>query len=57
MTFDEKECSVDKPGYIGKLRANFFGTQYNLYDKGLNPEKTKDKFAMRKQYALIIFVI
>ena len=28
--------------FLGKVRSNFMGTEFILYDSGLNPEKTKD---------------
>lgn len=28
--------------FIGKVRSNFMGTEFVLYDHGENPEKTKD---------------
>lgn len=26
-------------GYIGKLRSNFLGTEFNIFDWGENPKK------------------
>ena len=43
FSFDLKKCSVDKPGYIGKLRSNFLGTQYDLYDTGKNQQSEDRK--------------
>merc|ERR1711988_1897426 len=28
--------------YIGKLRANFVGTEFSIYDNGSNPEDVED---------------
>ena len=33
--------------FIGKVRSNFMGTEFILYDSGLNPEKTKDQSKLR----------
>jgi len=30
------------PGYLGKLRGNFLGTEFTIYDAGYNPEKHPD---------------
>lgn len=27
--------------FIGKVRSNFLGTEFNIYDNGLNPRKIK----------------
>jgi hypothetical protein len=42
--------------YIGKLRANFFGTEYNIFDTGKNPKDTKKREEHRLNYGAIIYV-
>lgn len=37
--------------YLGKLRSNFFGTDFTLYDTGYNPKDTEDKKLWRLQLA------
>ncbi|CAD8160111.1 unnamed protein product [Paramecium pentaurelia] len=39
--------------FIGKVRSNFMGTEFILYDAGLNPEKTKDQSKIRQQLGII----
>jgi hypothetical protein len=29
-------------GYLGKLRSNFLGTEFYLYDDGENPQKASN---------------
>jgi len=39
MTMNETELKVKSPGYLGKLRSNFVGTEFTIYDTGSNPTK------------------
>jgi hypothetical protein len=44
-------------GYIGKLKANFFGTEFNVYDNGKNPKKTKNPSECRMNIGVVVYVI
>ena len=35
-------------GYLGKLRSNFLGTEFYIYDTGKNPGKAKNFEEVRK---------
>lgn len=37
-----REDMQKEANYIGKVRSNFMGTEFTLYDSGKNPKKTKD---------------
>ncbi|CAD8058431.1 unnamed protein product [Paramecium primaurelia] len=39
--------------FLGKVRSNFMGTEFILYDSGLNPEKTKDPQKFRQQLGVV----
>ena len=39
MSMSEKELKTKSPAYLGKVRSNFMGTEFTVYDKGLNPKK------------------
>ncbi|CAK81757.1 unnamed protein product (macronuclear) [Paramecium tetraurelia] len=39
--------------FIGKVRSNFMGTEFVLYDAGLNPDKTKDQSKLRQQLGIV----
>lgn len=39
--------------YLGKLRSNFFGTEFILYDTGLNPKDSDDSKNWRCHFAAI----
>lgn len=38
-----REDMRKKENYLGKVRSNFMGTEFTLYDAGMNPKKTKDQ--------------
>ena len=40
---------------LGKVRANFLGTEFYIFDDGLNPNKAKIKDQMRAQQGQIHF--
>lgn len=58
MIRSDKDLNVVKKdsGYIGKLKANFFGTEFNIYNSGKNPKKTKVNDEMRMNIGAIIYV-
>ena len=35
---DASELKKDGPNYAGKLRSNFVGTEFVIFDKGVNPK-------------------
>lgn len=39
VSMNEKELKTKSPAYLGKVRSNFMGTEFMIYDKGLNPKK------------------
>jgi tubby-related protein 1 len=43
--------SKEDTNFVAKLRSNFFGTDYNLYDNGDNPKKNKKTNRPRKRLA------
>ena len=53
---DELDMVKKDSGYIGKLKSNFFNTEFNIYDTGKNPKKTKNKEDMRKELGVIFYV-
>jgi tubby-related protein 1 len=40
-------------GYLGKVRSNFLGTEFYLYDDGNNPKKAKSIEGVREQLGLV----
>jgi hypothetical protein len=47
ITLDEKKIKKGVTGYLGKLRSNFLGTEFYLYDNGENPKKAKSYESVR----------
>lgn len=42
-------------GIVGKLRGDWSGGQYTIYDHGLNPAKTQNKRLIRRELGLVQF--
>lgn len=42
--------------YLGKLRSNFIGTQFTLFDNGVNPKEQKGADVIRKELCHIEYV-
>lgn len=44
ISLDRDDLNRHSANYFGKLKSNFMGTEFNLYDNGINPDKlTKDQ--------------
>jgi len=37
LSLDQDDIKKDSATYIGKVRANFIGTEFTVYDKGISP--------------------
>jgi len=46
ISFEAKDLKKDSPHFLGKLRANFLGTEFQIFDKGANP-KSADPNALK----------
>jgi tubby-related protein 1 len=53
ITIDQEKLKKGTKGYLGKLRSNFLGTEFYLYDTGKNPKKAKSQKDMREQHGFI----
>merc|ERR1719482_2230133 len=42
ISLDKDDLARQSGNFFGKLRSNFIGTEFVLYDKGTNPEKLDD---------------
>eukprot|EP00762_Andalucia_godoyi_P008713 ANDGO_00449.mRNA.1 Tubby protein homolog 1 len=47
VSLSQDALARDSEHYFGKLRSNFLGTEFRLYDNGENPEKGKKGLARR----------
>lgn len=57
ITVDHENLTTKSSGYIGKLRSNFWGSDYNLYDSGENPLRTINTQKPRENMAAINYVL
>lgn len=47
ISADADKMEKSPYGYLGKVRSNFLGTEFCLYDSGKNPKKAKTKDSTR----------
>ena len=43
----------DAQGYLGKVRSNFLGTEFYIFDTGENPDKAKTADDIRAQHGVV----
>jgi len=56
ITMDSSKISKKIPGYLGKVRSDNAGTEYNLFSEGDNPNNTQIPELVRKQLVAVQFV-
>jgi len=56
ITVDHENLNTKSNGYIGKLRTNFWASEYAVYDNGQNPGIYKGTTRPREHQAAIIYV-
>lgn len=55
ITLDQDNLKKKGQGFLGKLRANFMGTEFVVYDQGENPKKTKNIDLTRRELASVLY--
>ena len=53
ITIDQAKFAKDNNGYLGKVRSNFLGTEFYIYDSKENPKKCKNKEDARTQLGVV----
>ena len=56
MSMNQKEMTTKSPAYLGKVRSNFLGTEFIIFDTGLNPSKksaTRDN--SREELGVVLY--
>lgn len=53
ITLDQEKMKKGTNGYLGKVRSNFLGTEFYLYDDGENPKKAKDANGVRREHGTV----
>ena len=48
IKIDQNKFVKDNNGYLGKVRSNFLGTEFNIFDSGKNPKDAKTKAEIRR---------
>ncbi len=57
VTLDPKKLEINTPGYVAKLRSNFIGSEYHLFDTGVNPSKNPiDTHQLRNELCAVRYV-
>lgn len=55
MGMDKNKLDRKSEGFLGKVRSNFLGTEFHVYDTGDNPKEAKDISKIRKELAIVIY--
>lgn len=53
ISLDQEKLDKKSKGYLGKVRSNFLGTEFYIYDTGKNPEKCKNMDEIRCQHGVV----
>ena len=56
ITCNKDNFEKDSVQSLGKLRANFMGTEFNIFDKGKNPSESRNYLEVRTQFGAILYV-
>lgn len=57
ISMEKDALSVKSPFYMGKVRSNFMGTRFTLYDIGLNPKhKGANAMNAREELGVVYYV-
>jgi tubby and related proteins len=55
LSMNRKSPEKKNEDFLGKVRSNFLGTEFILYDKGLNPTKTSIHKQMRMETGSVLY--
>lgn len=53
ISLDQEKLGKESAGYLGKVRSNFLGTEFYIYDTGENPDKAKTPDIVRRQHGVV----
>lgn len=53
ISLDQEKLGKESAGYLGKVRSNFLGTEFYIYDTGENPDKAKSPDNVRRQHGVV----
>eukprot|EP01022_Parablepharisma_sp_SALTPOND_P020104 TRINITY_DN3569_c0_g1_i1.p2 TRINITY_DN3569_c0_g1~~TRINITY_DN3569_c0_g1_i1.p2 ORF type:complete len:198 (+),score=12.16 TRINITY_DN3569_c0_g1_i1:1106-1699(+) len=55
ITMEQMDMTKKAPGYLGKVRSDSAGTEYNIYDRGENPSSGLPYERVRNQLAAVYY--
>ena len=61
VSLDKDDLSRNSSNYFGKLKSNFMGTEFQMYDAGINPDKLTEaqrdgsKTQVRQELATVLY--
>ena len=53
ISMDQEKVGKNGTGFLGKVRSNFLGTEFSLYDHGKNPDSAKSPEEVREQHGVV----
>lgn len=53
ITIDQQKFEKDNNSYLGKVRSNFLGTEFEIFDSRDNPKKSNSQEEGRRQYGVV----
>ena len=53
ISMDQEKVGKNGTGFLGKVRSNFLGTEFSLYDHGKNPDNAKTNEEVREQHGVV----
>mmetsp|Transcript_29209 Transcript_29209/g.72128 ORF Transcript_29209/g.72128 Transcript_29209/m.72128 type:complete len:454 (+) Transcript_29209:47-1408(+) len=53
ISTDEKDLSRKSNAYTGKVKSNYFGTEFTIYDSGANPSDNKGNEEVRQELGVV----
>jgi tubby-related protein 1 len=53
VSYNKDVINNKPPFYLGKLRSNFLGTEFNIWDSGLSPKKSPSRDKFREQMGVV----
>ena len=58
VTMDQKDFNTKSQSFLGKVRSNFLGTEFMVYDTGLNPKrKGANPSNVRSELGVVLYVL
>ena len=53
ITIDQQKFEKDNLSYLGKVRSNFLGTEFEIFDNKENPKRVTNRDEIRRQHGVV----